>query len=355
MAYQSGKLYWFLANGGSGRALSVYGNSQVSQNRNVIIWDKQTIADQLWRVDVGNGFARIKTKLNEAYALNIWKGSTNNDNCDIHTWSDNIMDSQVDLMTVNSANNLYRIKLVNDDRYLTIMGSGNGADVRWKPWTGYDTQLWKLVEYDDGSGDGGGDGGGETPVTNRCVYPCKVMRITQNYNGADSHYNCSHGIPADYPIDEGCEAAGSRSYIYCPCDEIEIVRIYTAGPNTIWLRSTSPVTMPCGVNNLMMMVIHPNDDDVGTLTVGQKFTRGQAMFREGDDGAASGAYHFHISAGTGTTLGNGGTGWKENNLGSWVLQVEDGEPKKPYEVFFLDASFTTEVKDTKGILFEAPL
>ena len=50
MAYENGKSYWFLSYGGSGRALSVYGNSQVSQNRNVILWDKQVIDDQSWYV-----------------------------------------------------------------------------------------------------------------------------------------------------------------------------------------------------------------------------------------------------------------------------------------------------------------
>lgn len=46
-----------------------------------------------------------------------------------------------------------------------------------------------------------------------------------------------------------------------------------------------------------MMVIHPNDD----ISVGDKFTRGHAVFKEGDDGYALG-YHFHISSGIGSIL-----------------------------------------------------
>jgi hypothetical protein len=76
-----------------------------------------------------------------------------------------------------------------------------------------------------------------------------------------------------------------------------IKRIYTAGTNTIWLESTTPVKMPCGTDYVTMMVIHPNDDTLSGLYVGQKFTRKQAMFTEGMDGAT--ANHFHISVGTG--------------------------------------------------------
>lgn len=46
MPYQNGKLYWSISHRGTGKALSVYGNSEISQNRNVIIWDKQSINAQ---------------------------------------------------------------------------------------------------------------------------------------------------------------------------------------------------------------------------------------------------------------------------------------------------------------------
>ena len=85
MAYENGKSYWFLSYGGSGRALSVYGNSQVSQNRNVILWDKQVIDDQSWYVGTYpiSGFVRIRTDLDQRYGLNVWRGADNYYNCDI--------------------------------------------------------------------------------------------------------------------------------------------------------------------------------------------------------------------------------------------------------------------------------
>ncbi|MEG1726221.1 MAG: hypothetical protein RR313_12595 [Anaerovoracaceae bacterium] len=61
MPYQNGKLYWFISHRGTGKALSVYGNSEISQNRNVIIWDKQSINDQKWMLEVFPGYARVKS------------------------------------------------------------------------------------------------------------------------------------------------------------------------------------------------------------------------------------------------------------------------------------------------------
>ena len=74
MGYENGKIYWIVPQNNTGIALSVYGNTQVSQNRNVIVWSKQDVLDQLWRVDIDNGFARIKSAINYDYALNIWLG-----------------------------------------------------------------------------------------------------------------------------------------------------------------------------------------------------------------------------------------------------------------------------------------
>ena len=183
--------------------------------------------------------------------------------------------------------------------------------------------------------------------TNYLTYPTKVMNITQNYNGSASHYPHSHGSPADYPIDEACADSG-RDYMYCPCDEMEIVRIYgvgTGGTNTIWLTSTSPVVMPYGTSVVSMMVIHPNDDTLSKLYVGQKFKRRQQMFREGNDGQATG-YHFHIAIGTGTISNDG---WVQNSNGKWVNSTS-GVQLVPEAAFYVDRSFTT-VRNSAGLSF----
>lgn len=115
-----------------------------------------------------------------------------------------------------------------------------------------------------------------TPGKNYATYPCKTMRITQGYNNTSSHTGNLTGNVKDYPIDEGCVDSG-RDWMYCPCDEMEVVRIYGVGKtsdNTVWLKSTTKVDMPIGKDYLVMMVIHPEDDDLSKLKVGQKFKRG---------------------------------------------------------------------------------
>lgn len=157
MGYESGKTYWIVPQNDTGVALSVYGNTAVSENRNVVVWSKQDIADQLWRVDVENGYARIKSTIDDAYALNIWLGSSNYGNCDIHTWSGNLEDSKINFRTVDASQNLYLIQNyrnnADNDLYLTAESTGSGANVKW---TGRNTglnQVWKLIEKTGGGGD----------------------------------------------------------------------------------------------------------------------------------------------------------------------------------------------------------
>lgn len=157
---------------------------------------------------------------------------------------------------------------------------------------------------------------------NYLTYPTTVMKITQN------HTEGNHKNHTDYPFDEACADSG-RSAFLCPCDEMKILRIYTAGVNTVWLQSTTPVTMPVGKSRVVMMVEHPEDDDLKNLKVGQIFRRGQTVFREGKDGAAGN--HFHISVGTGEMRGNG---WEQNKAGAWVLTVT-GACLKADEAFFV--------------------
>ena len=44
---------------------------------------------------------------------------------------------------------------------------------------------------------------------NYLIFPMKVMGISQTYDGKTSHYTCSHGNPADYPIDIAGERLGT--------------------------------------------------------------------------------------------------------------------------------------------------
>lgn len=149
---------------------------------------------------------------------------------------------------------------------------------------------------------------------NYLAYPCKTMKLTQSHTDGN-HARHNSGSPKDYPIDECCGDTG-RGWFYCPCDKMKVVKKYTAGINTVWLESVTPVVMPMGTAYVTVMVEHLNDDDMNRLSVGQVFKRGEKMFREGKDGATGN--HFHISVGTGHIKEGG---WCKNSAGAWVLQV----------------------------------
>lgn len=183
---------------------------------------------------------------------------------------------------------------------------------------------------------------------NYLTYPVKNLKIKQTYTGETSHAAHSGGAPADYPIDEAC-ADGGREWFYCPCDNMRIAHIYGVNndkkTNTIWLESLEKVKMPCGSDFVTILVTHPNDDDLAQLREGQIFTRGQPMFREGDDGRATG-YHFHIAVGTGRFVD---PGWVLNNAGAWVNHTT-GRQLKPEEAFFINPAFT-RIIDAAGLEF----
>lgn len=181
---------------------------------------------------------------------------------------------------------------------------------------------------------------------NYLVYPVKFMNITQRYDDNFSHSGNTSGEPKDYPIDEACENT-NRSYFYCPCDRMKIVRIYGvggSGTNTIWLESLDIVTTPTFSDYVTMLVMHPNDDTLKDLYVGQVFNRGDEICLEGNDGYATG-YHFHISVARGKFVPNG---WVENNKGAWVIT---GDAVKPEDAFYIDDN-KTKILNSANLSFK---
>lgn len=341
------------AHGGGGHYLTVTGNMPLANNRPLCLTTAMSSNMQYWKVISSGNAYKIVSCANENFALNYYwiNGYGNSGPCDVYPHASNtdayvLFDDAGHYTTI-----VYRIKqadsrLASDPLYLTPSSYDNGASVTWETNEGGDViQYWLFEEVGEISDD---DEGTESNF-NYATYPCKKMNITQKYDGAFSHIGCSTGTPCDYPTDEACENSG-RSWMYCPCDEMEVIKLYGVGisdkTNTIWLKSTSPVKMPIGENYLVMMVIHPEDDDLSSIQVGTKFHRGDQMFREGKDGYATG-YHFHISLGT----GNGiiGTGWQKNSLGEWVLTPK-GNTIKIEEAFYLDTNFTTVINN-QGISF----
>lgn len=180
-------------------------------------------------------------------------------------------------------------------------------------------------------------------MKNYLIYPFKNMKITQTYLGSESHLAHTTGNITDYPIDEA-GADGGREYMYCPCNEMTVTRIYgvgNKGANTVWLRSKEPVVFAdSSVDYAVIMVTHANDDDLKKLAVGDKFKYGEKMFREGTDGNATGN-HLHICVGKGIIKG---IGWSQNSNGKWVLTTTNGAVK-PEKAFWLDKTVTSVIKD----------
>ena len=186
----------------------------------------------------------------------------------------------------------------------------------------------------------------------KLIYPCKVMNITQNYNGKTSHYGESHGNPKSYPIDEAC-SDGGRDWFYAPCDVV-IKRIYgvgNRGANTIWLESTEKVKLANGQETYVTIrITHPEDDDLSKLKVGQKIKQFGQAFREGGDGGGNIRYgnHFHICVNTCKFKELSNSGWVKNDKGYWVTTPHE---IKPEDAFFVDTDFTT-IKNDGGLKFK---
>ncbi len=185
-------------------------------------------------------------------------------------------------------------------------------------------------------------------MVNYATYPMKNMRITQNYNGTTSHKPHTQGNYKDYPIDDGGKDT-SREGVYCPCDEIKIVRIYgerNRGVNTIFFESTSKCVFPDGTSDYLCgLITHANDADLAKLDVGQRIKRGKLICNEGTDGGVG--MHTHLSFGKGKLLGNG---WRQNNKGKYVLYCTGGA-FKPEALLYVDKSFT-KVISAKGLTFK---
>lgn len=205
MGYENGKTYWIVPRYNTNVALSVYGNTQVSQNRNVVVWDKQEIADQLWRIDVSNGYARIKSEINNNYALNIWLGSDKYGNCDIHTWSDNTNDSKINFKTIDASQNLYLIQCYRNEAdnnlYLTAESTKSGSNVKWAVRDERANQIWQLCASQSSGGSSGED---STSILNKdTTVPSAVAEKTFIITNIPDKQQAS-GFDMDVEFHPGC-------------------------------------------------------------------------------------------------------------------------------------------------------
>lgn len=170
-------------------------------------------------------------------------------------------------------------------------------------------------------------------MTQRALFPMKSHRISADYKGSAAHRACSQGTPHDYPTDLIGHDSG-RDWFRAPCDLI-VLRRYTKASHAIWMRSLNKVKTPYGTGYLYIMVEHQDNSEM--KGVGEIYRQGRQCFREGKNGNATG-YHLHVSCGFSKTLRPlGGTGWKKNSRGAWVLYIPGVKPIKIDQAFYKEA------------------
>ena len=184
MAYTFEQSYYFRPyRGNSSFWLNRYGNGSIASHQKATLYTAAGSADQRLKVHKVSGGCRLLSDLNNAYGLNIY-GTKAGSVCDFYPVSGNFNDALIDLLTVDAANNLYRIKMINHNLYLTPASNSSGAALTWENASNADNQIWQLCASQSS---GGGSTGGSTTIT-------MPVNANQNYSGNSSwiiNYGCA--------------------------------------------------------------------------------------------------------------------------------------------------------------------
>lgn len=184
MAYTFEQSYYFRPyRGNSGFWLNRYGNGSIASHQKATLYTAAGSADQRLKVHKVSGGCQLLSDLNNAYGLNIY-GTKAGSVCDFYPVSGNFNDALIDLLTVDAANNLYRIKMINHNLYLTPASNSSGAALTWENASNADNQIWQLCASQSS---GGGSTGGSTTIT-------MPVNANQNYSGNSSwiiNYGCA--------------------------------------------------------------------------------------------------------------------------------------------------------------------
>ena len=184
MAYTFEQSYYFRPyRGNSSFWLNRYGNGSIASHQKATLYTAAGSADQRLKVHKVSGGCQLLSDLNNAYGLNIY-GRGAGSVCDFYPVSGNEIDALIDLLTVDATNNLYRIKMINHNLYLTPASNSSGAALTWENESNADNQIWQLCASQSS---GGGSTGGSTTIT-------MPVNANQNYSGNSSwiiNYGCA--------------------------------------------------------------------------------------------------------------------------------------------------------------------
>ncbi len=132
MAYTFEHSYYFRPyRGNSSFWLNRYGNGSIADHQKATLYAATGAADQRLKIHQVSGGCQLLSDLNNAYGLNIY-GTKAGSVCDFYPVSGNFNDALIDLLTVDAANNLYRIKMINHNLYLTPASNSSGAALTWE-------------------------------------------------------------------------------------------------------------------------------------------------------------------------------------------------------------------------------
>lgn len=182
MGYTFEQSYYFRPyRGNSNYWLNRYGNGTITAHQAATLYTATGAPDQRLKVHQVSGGCQLLSDLNPQFGLNIY-GRGAGSVCDFYPVSGNESDALIDLLTIDAANNLYRIKMINHNLYLTPASNSNGARLTWENASGADNQIWQLCTTQSGGGSTG-----QHTIT-------MPVNLNQNYQGNSDwirNYGCA--------------------------------------------------------------------------------------------------------------------------------------------------------------------
>ena len=181
--------------------LNILTDDPLDYNMNVTTYSlSSTDTAQIWLAqqysyDYSTKFL-LKSKKNESFVLDRWRGSDNYNNADIYTVGTTLDDLNDQVVSFEYSGNYCRIKLANrSNLYLTVSSASTygGHNVVWAAATGGDNQLWTFETVGTSSNDdivssalvedlNQNNFGNQTGTNTFCYATC-VLAILRRYKG----------------------------------------------------------------------------------------------------------------------------------------------------------------------------
>lgn len=307
MSCLSNESYRLRSHAGVGGYLNVYGNEEVSNNRDVCIWSLDNNANaQKWKFIGRHSETKILSAINNDYALNYyWKnGRGMPGNCDIYPHVGNDEDSFVELIPISSLTDVYKIKLSHFDLCLSAGGSLDAAKVTWEKPNNTIVQLWKL----------------EVVSEQTFAYPTNSKKLSQGYHVGHRGIDipAALGTPVFAFCDGIVAAVQSSSITWHPKNDTDMLNgncMQSMG-NMITINHKNPDAQLVKGDYARSIYMHlqhaPKIKPLDSVCAGD------IIGYIGNTGRSTGSHlHFSLAVGYNEFMEPGQTGWKP--LGSLPL------------------------------------